>query len=57
LLQAGVHVESAVDEQDIVMFASVPITAEPWRPLAEGEVIAVRAGEIVATSTPPPGAY
>ncbi len=40
----------------MVMFASVPITAEPWPPLAEGEVIAVRAGEIVGTRLEPPSA-
>jgi glutamine amidotransferase len=51
---AGVHIESRGEEQEIVLFASVPITAEPWRPLAEGEVIAVHAGEVVGTSVPAP---
>jgi len=36
-------------EQDITLFASVPLTDEAWEPLAEGEVIAVREGRIVAT--------
>lgn len=34
-------------EQDITLFASVPLTDEAWLPLAEGEVIAVREGRIV----------
>ena len=36
-------------EQDVVLFASVPLTQEAgWRALGEGEVIAVRAGAIRA---------
>jgi len=34
-------------EQDIMLFASVPLTDEAWEPLAEGEVIAVREGRII----------
>lgn len=29
--------------------ASVPLTDEAWRPLAEGELLAVRAGEVLVT--------
>ncbi len=36
-------------EQDITLFASLPLTDEAWEPLTEGEVIAVREGHIVAT--------
>jgi len=35
-------------EQSVVLAASVPLTAEPgWRPLAEGELVAVRRGAVV----------
>ena len=33
-----------------MLVASVPLTDEAWRPLAEGELVAIRAGEVVATS-------
>ncbi|NIA72541.1 class II glutamine amidotransferase [Pelagibius litoralis] len=32
-------------DQRVALFASVPLTDEPWRPLAEGEVLAVKDGE------------
>ena len=36
-------------EQSVVLFASVPLTkAEDWKPLGEGELVAVRRGRIVA---------
>lgn len=36
--------------QRVVLLASVPLTDEAWRPLATGEVVAVRAGEILLSS-------
>lgn len=44
--QGGVSVASG--ERAIVWVASVPLTDEAWRPLAEGELVAVRAGEFLA---------
>ncbi|MEZ5936236.1 MAG: class II glutamine amidotransferase [Alphaproteobacteria bacterium] len=38
--------------QLVVLAASVPLTEEPWRPLARGEVIALRNGQIVVPPTP-----
>ena len=35
--------------QAVLLIASVPLTGEAWRPLSEGELIAVRAGELLAT--------
>jgi glutamine amidotransferase len=35
--------------QTVMLIASVPLSEEAWRPLAEGELIAVRGGERVAT--------
>lgn len=34
--------------QDVALLASVPLTTEAWRPLEEGEVIALRDGRIAA---------
>jgi predicted glutamine amidotransferase len=47
LMQAGVRVEAGGDGQKIVLLASVPLSGEGWRPLAEGEVIVVKDGRIV----------
>jgi predicted glutamine amidotransferase len=44
LREAGVSIGSDPDPQEITLFASVPLTAEPWIPFAEGELIAVRGG-------------
>lgn len=34
--------------QHVVLVASVPLTDEPWRPLAQGELIVVRNGDVVS---------
>ena len=36
-----------------LLLASVPLTDEAWRPLAEGELVAVRDGELLATDVAP----
>ncbi len=36
--------------QTVTLVASVPLTDEVWRPLAQGELVAIRAGEVVATT-------
>ena len=33
--------------QEVVLVASVPLSPEPWRPLAEGEVIVLRHGRVL----------
>lgn len=38
--------------QAMSMIASVPLSDEPWRPLADGEVVAVSAGRVVASAMP-----
>lgn len=43
----GVTVEGSGGGQAITLLASVPLTDEGWRPLAEGEVIAVKEGRVV----------
>lgn len=39
-------------ERSAVFIASVPLTDEPWRPLSEGEVLAVRSGEVLESRLP-----
>ena len=39
----------AVTAQRIILLASVPLTQEAWTPMREGEVLAVRQGEIIAS--------
>ncbi|MDE1948306.1 MAG: class II glutamine amidotransferase [Burkholderiales bacterium] len=40
----GLRIEARGVEQDVVLVASVPLTAEGWEPLARGEVLVVRGG-------------
>lgn len=47
----GLSVDLA--DQTLVLIASVPLTDEAWRPLAEGELLAVRAGEVLTSQLPP----
>ena len=47
---SGVSVASGF--QEVSLIASVPLTDEKWRPFAEGEIVAVSAGQIVGVMTP-----
>lgn len=38
------------DLQNVALIASVPLTQEDWRPLAHGEVFALRGGKVAATA-------
>jgi glutamine amidotransferase len=49
--QGGVAISDG--ERAVVCIASVPLNDQAWRPLAEGELLAVRAGEVIAAATPP----
>ena len=42
---AGLRVEG--DAQQVALLASVPLSDEDWRPLAEGEILVLERGEIV----------
>jgi glutamine amidotransferase len=53
LPQSGVTVETGGDGQKIVLLASVPLSSERWRPLAEGEVIVVKDGQVVLSRVAP----
>jgi predicted glutamine amidotransferase len=50
------HCQGGVAVRDggrmVLCVASVPLTDEPWRPLAEGELLAARDGELLATRMP-----
>ena len=37
------------DAQEVALVASVPLTGERWRPLAEGEIVVLRAGRVIET--------
>ncbi|TAJ40099.1 MAG: class II glutamine amidotransferase [Reyranella sp.] len=41
------HHEAHHEAQEMALLASVPVTAGHWRPLAEGEIVVVAAGELV----------
>jgi predicted glutamine amidotransferase len=45
-------VSTAQTERIALFIASVPLTDEAWRPLAEGELVAVRHGEALAVHVP-----
>ena len=45
LTAAGVTVSQL--QQEIILVASVPLTDEPWQPLAEGEMIVRAGGEVL----------
>lgn len=44
--EAGVALHPADGAQDLSLLASVPVTAGPWRPLSEGEIVVLAAGEV-----------
>jgi len=47
LAASGLHIESHGSEQDVALFASVPLTADDWSPLASGELLVARGGRLV----------
>ena len=47
LAAAGVRLTETENSQELILFASVLLTAEDWRPLREGEVVAVRRGLVL----------
>lgn len=48
--QAGVTIETPEEAQAIILLASVPLTDEEWRPLAEGELVAIKDGRIIVSA-------
>ena len=48
-------IETDPRPQQITMLASVPLTDKDWHPLEEGEVLAVRYGQLLASAAPPTG--
>jgi len=47
LASDGLRIEAHGAEQDVVVVASVPLTAETWVPLSRGEVLVARSGQLV----------
>jgi glutamine amidotransferase len=50
LQAAGLSV--AGNYEQVLLLASVPLSDEPWQALAEGETVAIRAGELLARRLP-----
>jgi glutamine amidotransferase len=48
----GTGVQLTTVDQRLTLVASLPLTPEEWQPLGEGEVLAIRQGQIVARVTP-----
>jgi predicted glutamine amidotransferase len=46
LSATGLHIESYGAEQDVVLVASVPLTLEDWIPMARGEMLVARGGQL-----------
>jgi glutamine amidotransferase len=44
----GLRIEARDGEQEVVLFASVPLTAEAWMPLASGEIVVAQLGRVYA---------
>ena len=52
LVTEGLSIESSDGEQNVVLFASVPLTKESgWKPLGEGQLICARRGKVTSSST------
>jgi glutamine amidotransferase len=51
LASEGLAIEARDAEQDVVLVASVPLTAEGWTPLARGELLAARHGRVETRAT------
>jgi glutamine amidotransferase len=43
--QSGLHIDNG--EQNIVLFASVPLTRENWQPVASGQLMVARQGRLL----------
>ncbi|MEN8175380.1 MAG: class II glutamine amidotransferase [Pseudomonadota bacterium] len=51
---AGSGVSLTTVHQSLLLVASVPLTDESWRPMTEGEVLAISAGRLVKSRVPAP---
>ncbi len=47
----GLTIEAKEVDQDVVLFASVPLSTESWVRLAEGEILITRHGKLVSPKT------
>jgi len=47
----GLQISSGPDRQEMTLVASVPLTSEPWRPLGEGEVLALYGGRVAESTS------
>ena len=42
----GLQISSGSESQEMTLVASVPLTGEPWQPVGEGVVLALRGGRV-----------
>lgn len=54
LTPAGITLAPSETSQQLILFASVPLSEEPWRPLSEGEIAVAADGQQVWTAMPSP---
>lgn len=47
----GLHIDASSVDQEVVLFASVPLSPESWTPLTEGEILVARNGKLEVPST------
>ena len=52
LATAGLRIEAHDAEQEVVLFASVPLTAEGWQPMPRGDVLVAQRGRVVPPTGP-----
>ncbi len=53
LAAAGLRIEAHGEQQEVVLFASVPLSAEGWLPLQRGQVRVARAGHLQGATQAP----
>ncbi len=49
---SGVSIAAESGPQEVALIASVPLSSEPWEPLAPGELLAIEHGAVVARVAP-----
>lgn len=50
----GLELDCPIEKEEVLLVASVPLTDEPWIPLAEGEIRAIAQGSVLKTVTNSP---
>jgi len=51
LRTGGLQIHADPGQQEMTLVASVPLTGEDWQPLDEGELLTIRAGKTLHSSS------